>query len=215
MVEFPHDIPKPDRPVIRDEEWRRIAESSGLPEEARDEVERAIYWYRLLRKSTENRRRNRENFDVLSDKLSAALKALQRMKNDQDAFWAIVIGDTKRKPLNSQERKAWQHRLNGLADELERGLDWWRKSKSRVEGVTQGRKNLSGDLYYLIRQLSFITREHTGKTTSLSKTDRENSNLNPLKFLVLTCKAADRNIKESLIKDVASGLVIDEDKQFF
>jgi hypothetical protein len=214
MVEFPHDIPKPDRPVIRDEEWRRIAETSGLPEEARDEVELAIYWYRLLRKSTQNRRRNRENFAVLSDKLSAALKALQRMKKDQDAFWAIVIGNPKLRSLNSQERKAWQHRLNGLTDELERGLEWWRKSRDRL-AVKRGRRNLSGDLYYLIRQLSFITVEYTGRMTSLSKKDRENSKLNHLKFLVLTCKAADKNIKEWLIRDVASGLVIDEDKQFF
>jgi hypothetical protein len=63
--------------------------------------------------------------------------------------------------------------------------------------------------------MSFITVEYTGQMTSLSKKDRENSKLNHLKFLVLTCKAADKNIKESLIRDVASGLVIDEDKQFF
>jgi hypothetical protein len=214
MVEFPPDIPKPEHRILSEREWKPIAETSGLPDEARDEVERAIYWYRILRKTNENRTKTRDKVDDVSHKLLAALKALQRMKNDQDVFWAIVIGDAKRKPLNSHEREAWQHRLDGLAHELERGLDWWRKSKSRVEGVTQGRKNLSDDLYYLIRQLSFITNEHTGKMTSLSKTDRENSRLNHLKFLVFTCKAANRNIKESLIKDVAR-LVIDEDKRFF
>jgi hypothetical protein len=215
MVDFPHDVPKPKRRILSGPEWKKIAEPSGLPPEARDDVERAINWYRILRGTNENRTKNRDKVDDVSDKLAAALRALQRMQNDQDVFWAIVIGDAQRPLLTSPQRQAWQHRLNGLADELERGLEWWRKSRDRLAGVKRGRRNLSDDLYYLIRQLSFITVEYTGQMTSLSKKDRENSKLNHLKFLVLTCKAADKNIKESLIRDVASGLVIDEDKQFF
>jgi hypothetical protein len=153
MVEFPPGIPKPKRRLLSKEEWRRIAETGGLPNKARDEIERAIYWYRILRGTNENRTKKRDKVNDVSDKLAAALRALQRMQNDQDVFWAIVIGDAQRPLLTSPQRQAWQHRLNGLADELERGLDWWRDSRDRLAGVTSGRTNLSDDLYYLIRQL--------------------------------------------------------------
>jgi hypothetical protein len=214
MVEFPNDVPKPERRILRKKEWKQIAEPSGLPDEAQDDIERAINWYRILRKTTENRTKNRDEMRLVSDKLLWALKALQRMKNDQDVFWSVARGGAKSNLLTEDERNAWRHRLNALTDELELGLEWWNKSMSRVKGVTKGRKNLSADLYFLIRQLSFITNEYTGKLTSLSKKEHENSKLNHLAFLVSACEvAAETNFKESLIAEIAR-LVMDEDRQF-
>jgi hypothetical protein len=190
MVNFPHDIPAPAPPILSPNRWKRLSQLSGLPDNAKDDVERAINYFRLCRMAAEGTKLDK--FERVAADLSRASKSLRDFKNDDDAFWTLVVSRSELEE-NVEKRKALRRDLTALADKIESGLKRVAFARPR-----RGRRGLRADVYVLIRQLNFIAHEWTD-------TDLSYSTKRPFReFLIEVCKEV--GIKESMVRSVTEGI---------
>jgi hypothetical protein len=120
-------------PVIKDEQWSKIAELSGLPPEARPELDDYIGFYRELRLDAQAKygplwkevRRAR----AMEVKSRETLKALI---SNENIFFALAIGLDGQEKIPAREVAIIRRWLTDSLEEKTKVLGWYDKALTRL-----------------------------------------------------------------------------------
>ena len=187
-----------DRPFPRfpltDEQWRKTAELSGIPEgadEARRHIETTIGMFRESQASDLDRVTPAEIRKQLKAQANLAhdlYSGFSKLVDEPDAYTALTGKlDERRRSSDILDARRLSEALDVLSY-----LDWL-LSAARVEGGKRGPK--AKDIYWLVGNLDGIREHHTGKKITRSYKDDASK-----KYITYVCRIADPDIGDGTIE---------------
>jgi len=181
--------------TITDEDWLEIEKLSGLPPQARSEIDEMIGYCRELRCDA-----SRKYKDLWFDKLSAVMevetaskKALDDMIGQPDFFKALAMGLDGQVQIPDKELQLIREWLKRTSKQKQRLLDWYREAQNRVHHFRTGQRTGRTALVELVTRLNEPLLHHTGKRISAGKTN--------LKFAVKVCTIAFPDLQKPYRKE--------------
>lgn len=175
-VRFPEEI--------EDQEWNEIEIISGLPPEARSELNDYIGYCRQLREDS-TRTFEDEWFDALkaaSNAEKTSKKSLDDMISKSEFFDALAMGLDGQERMPAEELKSIRAWLERVSADKQRLLDWYQKAIDRVHHRRTGQKTGRLALAMLVSDINSCLVRHTGKRISTATST--------LKLIVKLCVIA-------------------------
>jgi hypothetical protein len=180
-------------PKITDELWSEITKVSGLPQEARAEVQDCIGLYRQLRRDAE--RENRGLWKKLAatrDNEKKTLKSLTALVADPNFLPALSMGLDGQDEIPKKELESIRQWLGQKCDEKQKLVDWYERSIDRLHHRQRGPKKGRDSLFSLVYLLNSILDTYTG--VKLSRSKAKNGGRNSFDYALKVCQIAEPNL---------------------
>jgi hypothetical protein len=203
---------------LTDEQWRKTAKLSGIPEgehDARRHIETTIGIFRQFQASDLDRvtpARIREELEALADIAQDLDSRLIKLIEERDAFTALTGAPNLYGPLDRLNdlpgphqseylpssvqrmiRLEGQRRLSQVLDVLLGLPKWFLVAAHRLEPAKRGPK--AGSVYWLVGNLDGIRGHFTGKKITRSYKDDASK-----QYITYVCRIADPDIGDGTIE---------------
>jgi hypothetical protein len=204
--------------ILEDEQWNRMAELSGLPPEARSEIDDYIGYYRELRPDAQTEYgRLWKKLDGARKKEIASLKTLHAIILNPNFFPALAMGLDGQEKIPAGEVAVIRKRLEGFCKEKQSLVDWYNKAVTRLHHGERGRHRSS--LFTLVLLLNSLLMKYTGKRISRAK--RRKGKQDAYEYVWEVCRIANpdlelnpnkgRNTVDGVIRQVVTQVLGNED----
>jgi hypothetical protein len=199
---------KPDFPaVLSDDQWDRLARPSGLPLEARYNIDKIIGLYRQQVTGAKARHSSVcEKLQVARDAAAEALGRLNEVISDSITFAAIATGIDGQRELSPRKLGAFQRWLKQKRNELNALVKGYDNAIERVHNRKRGPKTGHDSLLTLVALLNDLHKAYTGKRISRSGNKTNTS----IEFVRDVCRLADSNLKESTVEEAVKHIITDD-----
>jgi hypothetical protein len=188
-------------PKISDEEWNKIVELSGLPPEARSELQDYIGFYRKLHRDAHTEYRNlwKKLVDA-RNKEEMSLKRLEALISNPKFFDALAIGLEDQTNIFDEELGCIRDWLKQCCEQKKQLVDWYEKALPRLHRRQRGPRTSS--LFNLIRLLNRLLKKYTGERITLATLPK--GKRNPFNYVWEVCQIAEPKLdREQGMKKVA------------
>lgn len=186
--------------VLSDDQWKEIATITGMPSDARREIENAISMYRRFVvdgsarvPSAETRR---EFMSVREDTLALRVR-LVRLIGNPDAHFALTVAKQpeENRPVTAPRtsRLDGHRRLESAIAELQHLADWIAVASPRLEPTKRGPD--TRDVYWLVEALDLSREKFTGSKITRSYKDAASK-----AYIAAVCRIADSDIGAGTIE---------------
>jgi len=179
-------------PVLTDPQWNRIAELSGLPDEARVEIDDSIGYFRELKADAVQTFGDKWYNALLKAKelQEKSIASLRQLASDQRFSEALAMGLEGQERVPDPEIKEISEWLRTKLVEAQKLSDWYDQAMTRVHYFAQtGPKTGRNALLALVRGLDDILERHTGSHISTSK--QRDGKKNSFEYIAYVCAIAD------------------------
>jgi hypothetical protein len=171
--------------IFNEEDWETLKRLSGLPDNARTDVEGVVRFLRekpsLKHPFSTELQESRENIRKAIQSLNCASKDIDRLiqMGSHLVFHPLEAG-----PHNSATAVGSEHEIQNLRNSMERIRSDLEYSEQRLKYAPRGR--IHEHLSVAVKQLNAIVSEATGRPLDQKKSNREGVNLS--EFALRVCR---------------------------
>lgn len=193
----------PDQ-TLTSEQWQDIKEKSHLPDEARDQIEQAIIFYRICKstiggKSPAQIKKNLKNLTIQAKKLDASLKDLA----DQTLAMVVLSSIQNPQTIQPYNPASASERIAELQRHLADLSDWIQDGHNKLGNWRPGAGQRKILLTLFIHSLDGIYLEFRGE--HIKRTTKEKANATD--YIRAVCRVADPKIGNGSIDEAMKTII--------
>jgi hypothetical protein len=192
------------RPIssVTNERWALISSSSGLPDEARAEVERAIDLYRVSAIDV-TPAQLREELINLKNKVSILRQELEEFSSTPHGAVALALGlRVNQEPEGLLDPALARSKAARVVVELRLLADWLTLAARSIKGGQRGARQASIRIKFLVLFLDDILFRFRNRR--ISRSSKRNS---PVHYIRAACAAADPSISNASIEEAMKQII--------
>jgi hypothetical protein len=207
-------------PKITETQWNRIAELSGLPQDARPEIQDCIGLYRQLRRDAEHEYpRLSKMLSATRDRENKALENLRRIVANRNFLPTLAMGLDGQDEIPEKELGSIRDWLEQTCEEKQKLVDWYKSALERLHHRKRGPKGGRSSLFSRVYLLNAALDTYTG--AKLSRSKRRTDGRNYFDYVLEVCRIAEPSLRhrsghgvssvEEVVKQVVKDYRADED----
>jgi hypothetical protein len=150
-------------------EFTESAESTGLPEKAKAQLEDYIGFYRAMRNDSRQYYGDvAQTIAVFKKREEQTLIDLNNLMSGTEPLPAITMGIEHQVPIFDEELELIRNYLKQASEQKRKLLDWYDKALTRLH---RPETRVPSSLFNLVRLLNSLLQQHTGRRISSGRND--------------------------------------------